>query len=278
MEFFRCPICGLGLAREERTYRCQNGHAFDRSSRNYVNLLMSNAQGKRHGDDKLMVQARAAFLSRGHYDGISQAVCRMAERYAPTGGVLIDCGCGEGKYTKDISDCLNRSGKHVRIYGMDISKTALFYAGKRCQTAEFSVASAANMPFFDASADVICELFSFFAAEEFHRVLKPGGVVIEALPRQRHLIELKEAIYDRAYLNPPPDFDRPGFTRLETAEVDYGMQLDCGEDIENLFKMTPYYYKTGAADQRKLGTMTRLTVTVSVAVTAYRRTEGVFPG
>ena len=271
MGLFRCPVCRAGLSEDEGAYKCKNGHAFDISGRNYVNLLISNGRGKRHGDDKLMVKARADFLAKGYYDGISRAVCRMVRRYMPRGGVLIDCGCGEGKYTKDIYDDLEGCGKGARIYGIDISKDALYYGGKRCRGMRFAVASAANMPFFDGSADVICELFSLFAEGEFQRVLKQGGVVIEAVPRERHLIELKEAVYDKAYLNPPPIFRHDGFEALETENADYKIHLDNAADIENLFKMTPYYYKTGENDQNKLKNITALDTSVSVAVTAYRK-------
>lgn len=271
MELFRCPVCRAGLSEDEGAYKCKNGHAFDISGRNYVNLLISNGRGKRHGDDKLMVKARADFLAKGYYDGISRAVCRMVRRYMPRGGVLIDCGCGEGKYTKDIYDDLEGCGKGARIYGIDISKDALYYGGKRCRGMRFAVASAANMPFFDGCADVICELFSLFAEGEFHRVLKSGGVVIEAVPRERHLLELKQAVYDKAYLNPPPIFRHDEFETLETENADYKIHLDNAADIENLFKMTPYYYKTGENDQNKLKNITELDTSVSVSVTAYRK-------
>lgn len=273
MEILRCPVCGAGLSEDGRAYKCRNGHAFDISGRNYVNLLMSNGHGKRHGDDKLMVKARADFLAKGYYDEISRAVCRLVRRYTPNGGVLIDCGCGEGKYTKDICADLEACGRDARIYGIDISKDALYYGGRRCRGARLAVASAANMPFFDDCADVICELFSLFAENEFHRVLKSGGVVIEAVPRERHLLELKEAIYDKAYLNPPPIFRHSGFEAIETENVDRKIHLDNREDIENLFKMTPYYYKTGENDQNKLKNITALDISVSVAVTAYRKAK-----
>ena len=63
-----CPVCGGRLAREKKVWRCENHHCFDVARSGYVNLLPPSASGKRHGDDKRMVAARTAFLSRGYYD------------------------------------------------------------------------------------------------------------------------------------------------------------------------------------------------------------------
>ena len=49
-----CPVCAAPLAREERAFRCRNGHSFDRARQGYVHLA-----GSRHpGDTKPMLQAR----------------------------------------------------------------------------------------------------------------------------------------------------------------------------------------------------------------------------
>ena len=59
----RCPNCHGELKREERTFRCQNGHSFDVARQGYVNLLV-NAR-KETGDNKAMVKARTAFSNKG---------------------------------------------------------------------------------------------------------------------------------------------------------------------------------------------------------------------
>ena len=69
-----CPVCGGRLARKEKAWRCENHHCFDVARSGYVNLLPPSASGKRHGDDKRMVAARTAFLSRGYYDHLIGAV------------------------------------------------------------------------------------------------------------------------------------------------------------------------------------------------------------
>ena len=38
---FRCPVCEEPLLRQERSYRCTNGHLFDIARKGYVNLLLA---------------------------------------------------------------------------------------------------------------------------------------------------------------------------------------------------------------------------------------------
>ena len=65
---FICPVCKNELSEEEKLYRCENGHCFDKSKFGYVNLLQSQkSSAKRHGDDRLMVRARRDFLDSGYY-------------------------------------------------------------------------------------------------------------------------------------------------------------------------------------------------------------------
>ena len=39
---FSCPVCGKELKFDERSYKCESGHCFDRSKSGYVNLLTSD--------------------------------------------------------------------------------------------------------------------------------------------------------------------------------------------------------------------------------------------
>ena len=72
-----CPVCGAPLRREDRAWRCENRHCFDVARSGYVNLLPPSPAGRRHGDDRRMVDARTAFLSRGYYAHLEQAVAAL---------------------------------------------------------------------------------------------------------------------------------------------------------------------------------------------------------
>ena len=36
-------------------------------------------------------------------------------------GILLDAGCGDGYYTKAVTEALQAAGKAVHVYGVDIS-------------------------------------------------------------------------------------------------------------------------------------------------------------
>lgn len=273
-----CPLCGRPLEGTERVWRCERGHSFDRAKSGYVNLLPPAPGGKRHGDDRLMVQARTEFLDKGYYDPLSRAVARWVDHC--TGGMarIVDAGCGEGKYTADVLRALTERGKRVDMVGIDISRQALMCAARRSRDMTLCVASTAHMPLPDGWADVVLNLFSPFMAGEFARVLRPGGRLIRVVPLERHLWELKALIYDTPYENPAPDLTAEGFCLTDREELRYEIELSDGQDIMNLFQMTPYYYKTGAADQEKAHRAQQLRTAVEFGVYIYEKApEGAEP-
>ena len=268
-----CPVCGQTLLPEQRLYRCDRGHCFDRARSGYVNLLPPTSGAKRHGDDKMMVKARTDFLDKGYYDPLARAVARCAGACAGDHVHVVDAGCGEGKYTADVRDHLMALGKVPHVVGLDISREALIRAAKRGKDLTLCVASTAHMPLADGCADVVLNIFSPFMGAEFARVLKPGGRLIRVVPLERHLWELKALIYDTPYPNPAPCPEEEGFTVTERQDLRYVIRLDSGEDVSNLFKMTPYYYKTGAADQEKAAQAEGLTVSVEFGIFVYEKEE-----
>lgn len=266
-----CPVCGGTMKWDERTCRCPAGHSFDRARSGYVNLLPPAPGGKRRGDDKLMVRARTAFLDKGYYDPLAELLADCACRWAPRGARVVDAGCGEGMYTARVLEYLARFGEEPEVVGLDISKEALIRAGKRSGALTLCAASTAHMPLPGGWADLVLNIFSPFMDREFARVLKPEGKLIRAVPLERHLWGLKELVYDTPYENPPMSLEEPGWRVVERRELRYEITLDSNEDIMNLFRMIPYYYKTGAADQEKAARAQRLTTAVEFGVCVYER-------
>ncbi len=255
---FICPVCKAKLFQLPSQLKCLKGHSFDIAKQGYVNLLLDNSQNKRHGDDKLMVEARTSFLEKGYYAPLRDALCGIIG----SGHKILDAGCGEGYYTEAFAE-------NNTVCGIDISKDALKVAAKRCKSASFAVASIADIPVPDESQDVVVSIFAPDSNEEFQRVLKPNGRLITVLPMEKHLFELKSAVYDQPYLNPSVDTVRDGFELISSKEIKYSIALDCNEDIVSLFKMTPYYYKTGISDQEKLNSVNTLTTTVEFFIAEY---------
>ena len=177
-----CPVCGETLVREERVWHCKNRHSFDVARSGYVNLLPPSASGKRHGDDKHMVAARTAFLSRGYYDHLIGAVAEACMQLAGPDACVLDAGCGEGTYTRAIYDALAAKGGRPQLLGADISAEAVKRAARQVPGGIFCVATTARLPLAAESLDLIVNIFSPFMAEEFRRVLKPGGYLLRVVP------------------------------------------------------------------------------------------------
>lgn len=271
MTLFCCPVCGKRLEKDERKYSCINGHSFDISRYRYVNLLMSNKSAeKRHGDDKLMIRARRDFLNKGYYAPLAEKAAELlTQSYMKKHANLIDVGCGEAYYSKIAADALQNRGIELSACGIDISKDALIYAGKRSPEIEFAAASAFNIPVESECFDVAMNFFAPNAEEEFRRILKKGGLLLRALPLEEHLFALKKKIYEKPYKNEVPELAIPGFEIRNKVELKYMMNIEEKEDILNLFKMTPYYYKTGREDQQKISTLENCRIEAEFCLVLY---------
>ena len=267
---FRCPLCASPLEREASRWSCPAGHSFDRASAGYVHLLPANQKhSKDPGDDKAMVTARAAFLEKGYYQPLREALCQAVAEYTANlpAPVVLDSGCGEGYYTAGLSRAL----PHARIAGVDLSKAALRRAAKRVPEGEFAVASVYRLPLAGGSADVLANIFSPLAINEFARVLRPGGLFCYAVPSPRHLWQMKELLYKEPYENPAKREDYPGFVWREVRELRYTAALDAGADIMALFHMTPYAWKTPREGVVRLEALDRLSCEIGFDLHLYQK-------
>lgn len=269
-----CPVCGGTLSLIDKSYVCEKRHCYDIAKSGYVNLLMDNRSGKRHGDDAAMIKARRDFLDRGFYEPLMNAVCDIAQEHLTTGGEILDCGCGDCYYTAGLMRRLEESGKICGCVGIDISKDALKYAAKRKSGIILAAASAYKLPVPGNSCNLLLNIFSPLAGEEFLRVLKTGGALLKVVPLERHLMALKEAIYDEPYENKPEPPELDGFELVKTKQVKYPLELPDAEAIAALFMMTPYYYKTGRKDQEKVAALESLRDSAEFEIRLYVKKGG----
>lgn len=268
MSHFCCPICKGQLQRGDRMLRCESGHCFDTARSGYVNLLRSQrSSAKRHGDDKRMLTARRDFLDRGFYTALRDLLCLIVQRETNTSGVLLDTGCGEGYYTARIAQLF----PDLAVCGIDISKDALQMAAARSKQLELCVASVFALPVADSRVDTVVSVFAPCADSEFSRVLKPGGILIRVIPTARHLFGLKAAVYKEPRLNKPERVEVEGFALRHRHELDSVLTLTDREAIRALFEMTPYYYKTGQEDQKRLLAREQLETEIGFAVLVYQK-------
>lgn len=266
---FSCPVCGEFLLKENKSYKCSNNHCFDIAKQGYVNLLQSQqSKLKRHGDDKLMIKSRTDFLNKGYYTPFLNAICNALTKNTGINAKILDAGCGDCYYTAEIEKAL--LDKSAEIIGVDISKDALIAASKRSKSIKLAVASVFSLPVADKSCDAVLNIFSPFAPDEYKRVLKQNGILIRAVPLENHLFELKSSIYDKPYKNPTEDINMEGFQIISNQSVKYKISVDNNEDLENLFRMTPYYYKTSESDQKKLESINKLDISCEFSVITYK--------
>lgn len=272
MTNFICPVCSEKLSEQEKLYKCENGHCYDKSKFGYVNLLQSQkSSAKRHGDDRLMVRARRDFLNGGYYGFLLDFICEIADKYFKDGACVLDAGCGECYYSSGIKSFLAENGKEAFFAGVDISKDALEFASKRKSGISLAVASLFDMPFADESFDAVLNIFSPEAYGEFHRVLKKGGYLIRVIPLEKHLYDLKAAIYDRPYLNEVPNAEIPNFKFVKSSQTKAKILFKSNEAVQNLFKMTPYYYKTGKDDQQKINGLEEFSTQAEFEIRIYKK-------
>ena len=270
MTVFACPVCGEKLEKGEKAYRCPNNHSFDIASEGYVHLLRPDEMhSKIPGDDKAMVAARRRFLEAGYYHLFSEKLNELVKQYAGDGSVFLDAGCGEGFYTNHLRDSL--TGNTAEFYGFDISKFAVKAAAKKYKEIAFAVGSMFHIPVVFGAADCVTNIFAPIVPAELNRVLKPGGLLVLAVPGERHLYGLKEILYDSPYENEHKETEYPGFAFLDRVPARGEIHIEGNQNILDLFAMTPYYWKTPREGSERLRTLESLTTPVAFDFILYRK-------
>ena len=90
------------------------------------------------------------------------------------------------------------------------------------------------------------------------------------MPNTYHLYELKEVLYNEVKLNEEKDSSLTNFTLLEIKEVDDVITLN-NIEINNLFMMTPYYYKSPLEGSNKLKSLNELKTRISFKIYIYQK-------
>ena len=269
-----CPVCGKELIWEPQGVTCCARHHFDRAAAGYVNLQISgHKHAKNPGDNKAMIQARHRFLSGGFYHTFCESGCEMGKRYVTGKGSvqILDVGCGEGYYTENVKNTLQKTGGTVDIAGIDLSKEALRYAAKRIHDGEFAVASCYHLPLQANCVDLVINYFSPLCIPELYRVLKPDGIFLYAVPDARHLWHMKEILYETPYENPTEEKQYAGFALQEVCRVTDHIRLCTQRDIADLFAMTPYCYRSPQEGVKRLLAFETLETEVAFRIYAYRK-------
>ena len=288
MTLLRCPVCQEELTQtsNKKSFECANKHMFDKAKQGYVNLLLSHQKKSKHpGDTVEMVNARTAFLNQGYYQPILNSFIDIALQNQPYDtsqpGTLsyLDIACGEGYYTAGIHSALCNSfpmaSPKLRSYGIDISTPAIKAATRRHKEITWLVGSAYQLPFPALSLDLASCLFCRVDYTEANRVLKPGGLFIVATTGIKHLIELREKIYDS--LKPDTTTEDltevAGLTKVKEVRITAPATIEDQSMISNLLLMTPHYWRCSPSAQKQLSQQNQLSVTIDINFTVFKKNE-----
>lgn len=249
-----CPICKKIMFQRERTLVCEKNHCFDFARQGYVNLLpVQNKHSLNPGDTAEMLSARRDFLDKGFYVPILNDVEEAVQKYHKKEPLLVDVGCGEGYYT-----CMLKEKLSASCVGIDISKNGVRMACSRNKNILWLAATGSNIPLADSSADIVTAIFSLFMNDEYSRILKSGGCFVEVCAASKHLIQLKEIIYDEVFeqhKHPAPcgrEFDE-----VMCEEHGFDFELE-NSDLRNLLLMTPHFWRIKKERREKLENIKKL--------------------
>ena len=184
--------CGEPLRREGARWFCTRNHSFDQHRSGALNLLQpQDRRSKSPGDSREAAQARHFLAGLGHADAVHRALAHAISVRANGGpATVLDVGCGEGALLRHLSAL-----QGLERHGVDISAPSIEMAAKAGPDVLFVVANADRfLPYADHSFDFVTSIDARVNADEFARVLRPGGLVLVAVPAPDDLIELRERV------------------------------------------------------------------------------------
>ena len=229
--WLRCPHCFLDLSEvDTNVFGCEAGHRFDRAKHGYLTLLPPKAP-RTVGDDREMLQARAALLDGGAYAPIAAAITDavQARRSISIDSVRIaDFGCGTGYYSAALAQAIPDSAYLLT----DRSPEAVRMSLRALPSATGVVMDLWRpLPLRDCVVDIALNVFAPRNAAEFARVLKPHGELIVVVPSDGHLQELRRS---GALLDVPAgksdrvaeQLHEAGLVRRTGTAVEYAFEAD----------------------------------------------------
>jgi len=146
---------------------------------------------------------------RRHYDNVYKAGIWTEEKLGPRktskfglilkklrpqcGEILLDLGCGNGRYSKIFSL------RGVSVVGLEISRLALDLAKKQCVRCNLLLGTVEKLPFKDGVFDKVFAMDliehvpnDFEGLNEIIRIMKNSGVIFVSFPREKKVFKFSE--------------------------------------------------------------------------------------
>ena len=176
-------------------------------------------------DTAPMVAARAAFLGSGVYDVLADELARISAEAAGD-GLVVDAGAGTGYYLARVLD----AAPAAHGLALDVSAVALRRAARAHERLGAAVWNLwERWPVRDEVASVVLNVFAPRNGPEFHRVLRPGGLLTVAAPAPDHLGELGDLVLA---------VDARKDERLDSALGEY-FARSCRTDVRRQVELSP---------------------------------------
>ena len=147
------------------------------------------------------------------------------------------------------------SAGYYGIFGQALGELCLEYGIPAAQEAPLRLLDA-------GCGEGWYDRFSPFAREEFLRVLRPGGRMIYVVPGAEHLYQMKAVLYAEPYKNPVQEVAYEGFRPIGEREARGTITVPASQ-LEALFAMTPYYWKTPRDGAARLAALPELTTEIA---------------
>lgn len=193
----KCPVkgCSASLRREGPRWTCPSQHSFDQRRSGALNLLQpQDRRSRTPGDSRETALARRRLSTEGLNDSLYKALAdHIARRPGRKNMSLLDVGCGEGAFLRFLGQV-----EDAELHGVDISSPSIDLAAKATPDTLFVAANAdRSLPYAERSFDVLTSIDARTNAGELARVLRPGGLLLVAVPAPDDLIELRERVQGR---------------------------------------------------------------------------------
>lgn len=241
-----CPICQSPLIQHQpsKGYYCENKHHFDMAKEGYLNLLpVQHKKSKEPGDSRAMMRSRRNFLEADFYLPMAKAIAMIIDKHRTETSPMhiLDMGCGEGYYSRQI-EALCTDSESLDLHGIDIAKNAIFAAAKKQPNGHFIVASNKRLPYSDNFFDLLLRVYAPSNDQEVKRILKPEGFLLTVTPGPRHLWQLKEFIYKDVKEHSIKVGLPEGFEQVESQRISFTIQ-PAQENRMALLQMTPFAWR-----------------------------------
>lgn len=153
-------------------------------SRGLAHWLDAHVERFSEPESRTYARVFAPFLGRLYSHVAEDAADELAALDKHRRPTIVDLGCGPG----DLVVAISRRLRDARITGLDLSPSMLLWASRHATTdgrLRFVVGDAANLPFGDASVDLVVSTLSLHhwtepadVFAEIARVLRPDGAAL----------------------------------------------------------------------------------------------------